>query len=125
MKDIKQYHFINALAEEVFNAITNRFAIELWSGYPAQMEPVENTEFSIFDGDITGINLQVVQNKKLVQQWYFGELEPPSLVTIELKENKKGTKVSLLHTNVPDEDFENIEQGWTIYYWGAIKEFFK
>lgn len=125
MKSLKQHYYINASQEEVFSAITNPFTIELWSGYPASMEAKENTEFTIFDGDITGKNLQVIQFSKLVQEWYFGEQQDPSIVTIDIKKHQAGTKIALEHTNIPDEDFESIEEGWREYYWGAIKEFFK
>ena len=125
MKTIKQKYFINALPEDVFSAITNPFTIELWSGYPASMSPEENSDFAIFGGDITGKNLQVIKNRKLVQEWDFGEQEASSVVTIELIKNPQGTKVLLEHTNVPDKDAEEMEQGWRLYYWGAVKEFFK
>jgi uncharacterized protein YndB with AHSA1/START domain len=125
MKTIRQHHFISADPEEVFSAITNPFTIELWSGYPAQMEASEGTEFSIFDGDITGRNIRVTPNVQLVQEWYFGDQQEESIVTIDLKPHQLGTKVNLEHTNVPDDDLENIEEGWKEYYWGAIKEFFK
>lgn len=125
MKTIRQHHFISADPEEVFSAITNPFTIELWSGYPAQMEASEGTEFSIFDGDITGRNIRVTPNIQLVQEWYFGDQQEESIVTIDLKPHQLGTKVNLEHTNVPDDDWENIEEGWKDYYWGAIKEFFK
>ena len=125
MKTIRQKHFIQASPEEVFTAITNPFTIELWSGYPAIMETREGSEFSLFDGDITGRNVRFIKNELLIQQWYFGERPEVSLVTISLKPHEKGTRVILEHTNVPDEDWEEIEEGWKMYYWGAIKEFFK
>lgn len=125
MKTIKLVQYINATPEEVFSAITHPFTIELWSGYSAQMEPAEETEFSIFDGDISGRNLRITKNKLLIQEWYFGDRQEKSIVTIQLDPHKQGTKVTLDHTNIPDEDFENIQMGWKDYYWGAIKEFFK
>ncbi|MBN1790881.1 MAG: SRPBCC domain-containing protein [Bacteroidales bacterium] len=125
MKTIKQHHFIKATPEEVFTAITNPFTIELWSGYPAQMEAREGTEFSIFEGDIAGRNIKISENKELVQEWYFGDRQEQSIVTISLKQHQSGTKVSLEHTNVPDEEAEEFEEGWNNTYWGAIKEFFK
>ena len=102
MKTIKQHHFINAMPEEVFTAITNPLTIELWSGYPAEMQPLEETEFSIFEGEISGRNLSVIQNQKLVQEWYFGDNTIKSIVTITLKPSGKGTHVDLEHTNVPE-----------------------
>lgn len=125
MKTIQQRHLIHATPEEVFAALTNPFTIELWSGFPAVMEPKEGFEFSIFDGDISGRNIRVVENKQLVQEWYFGDNTEESIVTINLKEHQVGTRVMIEHVNIPDESAEEMEEGWNVYYWGAIKEFFK
>jgi activator of HSP90 ATPase len=125
MQTIKQRHYINATTEEIFTAITNPVTIELWSGYPAHMEAKENTEFSIFDGDIYGRNISIIPNKQLIQEWYFGDNPVESIVTITLNSRNKGTCVTLEHINVPDEVMKEFEEGWRKYYWGAIKEFFK
>ncbi len=125
MKDFKKYFIIPAEPEEVYTAITNSFTIELWSGYSAIMDSNVGTEFSLWDGDITGKNLEIVENKKVVQEWYFGDQTEESIVTINIFENKKGTQVELIHKNIPDEDYENIIEGWNEYYFGAIKAFFE
>jgi activator of HSP90 ATPase len=125
VKDFKKYFIIPATPEDVFAALTNTFTIELWTGYKAIMDDQPGTEFSLWDGDITGKNLEVIKDKKIVQEWYFGDQEEKSVVTIKLFENKKGTQVELIHTNIPDEDYENITEGWINYYFGAIKEFFE
>lgn len=125
MKDFKKYFVIPGEPEEVFAALTNPFTLELWTGYPAIMDNKEGTEFSLWEGSITGKNLEVIENKKLVQEWYFGEQEEKSIVTIKLFENKKGTQVELIHTNIPDDDYENITEGWIEYYFGAINDFFE
>jgi len=125
MKTIRLYYFINATPEETFSAITNPFTIELWSGYPAQMEAKEGAEFSIFDGDIAGRNIKLIDNQQLIQEWYFGDNTNESIVTINLKPHQQGTKVTLEHTNIPDEELDDFVEGWNDYYWGAIKEFFK
>jgi activator of HSP90 ATPase len=125
MKTFRNHYFVNATPEEVFLAITNPFTIELWSGYPATMEAKENTEFSIFGGDISGRNKKIVENHELVQEWYFGDTLEESIATIRIESHKLGTKVNLEHVNIPDEDYDNIAEGWNEYYWGAIKVFFK
>jgi len=125
MKTIKQSHFINATPEEVYTALTNGLTIELWSGYPAEMQPVEDTEFTIFEGDISGRNISFIPNQQLIQEWYFGESNEKSVVTIALKPSGDGTHAALEHTNVPDDDWENMEEGWRSYYWGAIKKYFR
>ena len=95
---------IAAEPEEVFSALTNPFQIELWSGYPADMKPEAGYEFSLWEGDIAGVNLEIVPNKRLVQEWFFGETEHPSVVRIELrKEGSGNTQVVLEHSNIPEE----------------------
>ncbi|NOQ26184.1 MAG: ATPase [Bacteroidales bacterium] len=125
MKNFKKYYVIPAEPEEVFYALTNPFTVELWTGYPATMNAEVGTEFSLWEGDITGKNLEIITNKKIVQEWYFGDQPEKSIVTLKIFENKKGTQLEVIHDNIPDEDFENIVEGWNEYYIGAIIEFFE
>jgi uncharacterized protein YndB with AHSA1/START domain len=125
VKTIKQSYYINATPEEVYRAITNPFTIELWSGLPANMELTEGSEFYIFDGDICGRNIKLTENLQLVQEWYFGDSQEESIVTINLKPHKTGTRVFLEHIHVPDDVADEFEEGWKNYYWGALKEFFR
>ncbi len=125
MKDYKKYYIIPATPEEIFIALTNPFTIELWSGYKAIMDDKEGTEFSLWEGDISGKNLEITKDKKIMQEWYFGEQEEKSVVTIKIFEHKKGVQVELVHTNIPDEIYDNITEGWNEYYFGALQEFFE
>lgn len=125
MKDFKLYQYIDAEAEEIFRALTNPFTIELWSDSPAVMEAKEGFEFKLWEGDISGKNIKVVENTELVQEWYFDEQEETSTVTIKLHPYKTGTNVEVKHKNIPDDAYENIEEGWREYYVGAIKRFFE
>ena len=125
MKDYKKYFILNAPPEDVYNALTNAATIQLWSGEPAVMEAVEGTEFSLWDESIVGKNIAFVQGKKIVQEWYFGDQEPPSVATIILHENKGGTSAELRHTNIPDEEYENIVEGWNVNYFGSLADFYE
>ena len=124
MKDYKKYYNINATPEEVYNALTNEATIQLWSGEEAIMPSNTGEEFSLWGGSITGKNIELVPGKKIVQEWYFGEQELPSIVTIILHPGKKGTSAELRHTNIPDEDLENISEGWDENYFGSIIDFY-
>ncbi len=125
MKDLKRNYKIPATAGEVFRALTNPLAIELWTGYPAEMKDEAGFEFSLWEGDITGRNLEIEPFHKIVQQWYFGEQEEASMVTILLEEKNNNTLVSLEHTNIPDEIFTNISRGWNETYFAALRDYFK
>lgn len=123
MKDLKKTLHIKVPREMVFNAITNSLTIELWSGYEARMESRPGTEFSMFEGDITGRIRTFEPDALLEQVWDFGEQQEESVVRIELFQEKGRTRVELTHTNIPDEAFDNIEEGWRNSYLGALKAY--
>ncbi|HEC43014.1 MAG TPA: ATPase [Bacteroides sp.] len=123
MKDLKKTIHIKVPREEVYNAITNPLTIELWSGYQTVMDNRPDTEFSMFDGDITG-RIKTLESPSLLEQiWDFGDQEAESHVRIELFEEKGKTRIELNHSNIPDDAFENIEIGWKEYYLGALKTY--
>ena len=124
MKTFKKTFKINAAPSDIYSAITNPYTIELWSGYPAQMSTEPDSEFSLWEGDITGMNLEFVQDKKVVQEWYFGEQVDKSVVTITINPDRENSLVTVVHTNIPDDEFDDIAEGWRDYYIGAIIFFF-
>jgi activator of HSP90 ATPase len=125
MKDYKKYYIISASPDEVYAALTKPLTIQLWSGETAVMSTEPGSEFELFEGSIVGKNLEFEEDKKIVQQWYFGEQEEPSIVTIKLHPHKYGTSAELRHTNIPDEDFEDITEGWDQAYFGSVIEFYE
>ncbi|MBK7132923.1 MAG: SRPBCC domain-containing protein [Bacteroidales bacterium] len=124
MKTFKKTFKINAEPSDVYAALTNPYTIELWTGYPAQMSTEPGSEFSLWEGDITGKNLEFVEDRKVVQEWYFGEQSEKSLVTITITPDRENSQVTVEHSNIPDEEFADIAEGWKEYYIGAITTFF-
>jgi activator of HSP90 ATPase len=125
MKDFKKYFTIPAPPQDLYLALTNPLTIHLWSGEEAVMSTEPDSEFSLWEGSIAGKNLEFEKDKKIVQQWYFGEQPEPSIVTIKLHPDKEGTSVELRHTNIPDEAYDDIVEGWMYAYFGSIQEFYK
>ena len=124
MKTFKKVFRLNAEPSDVYSALTNPFTIELWSGYPAQMSTDPGSEFSLWEGDITGRNLEFINDKLVVQEWYFGSQAEKSIVTIQIAPDRGNSLVTIEHTNIPDEEFSDIAEGWREYYVGAIINFF-
>lgn len=124
MKDFKKYYSLPASTEEVYLALTVPATIYLWSGEEAEMSAEPGSEFSLWEGSIVGKNLEFEYGKKIVQQWYFGDQEEPSIVTMKLHPVKEGTSVELKHTNIPDEDYEDIVEGWNSSYFGSLQDFY-
>lgn len=125
MKDFKKYYIIPAPPEEVYLALTNEPTIQLWTGDKVEMKAEPGTEFSLWDGSIVGKNIEFETSKKIVQQWYFGDQTEESIVTIKLHPHNHGTSIELRHTNIPDDDYDDIIDGWNTVYFGSLQEFYE
>jgi len=123
MNAIKQKYLIKAPIEKVWEALTNEKVINSWGGGPARMDGKKGTRFKFWGGDIFGENTEVVPNKKLVQNWYAGKWDKPSIVTFDLSYKNGVTAVNLTHTDVPGYEAKDIEMGWKDYYMIPLKEF--
>ena len=125
MKTIKQTYLIDAPFEEVWKALVDPVYIDGWGGGPAEMDDKKGTKFSLWGGEIWGTNIEVIPNKKLVQEWYSkGEIkDKPSKATFELHEDKGKTRLELVHEEVPDDVVDDIDNGWKDYYLGPLKSF--
>lgn len=88
------------------------------------MSEEPGSEFSLWDGDIAGRNIEFVANRKVVQEWYFGEQSEISVVTITIKPEGENSIVTVEQTNIPDNDFAEIAEGWREYYICGITAFF-
>ena len=125
MKNFKKYFILPAPPADVYLALTNPKSILLWSGDLAEMSEVPGSEFSLWDGSIVGKNLEFETDKKIVQQWYFGEESEDSIVTLKLHADGEGTSLEVTHTNIPDADYNDIVEGWNGSYLAGLLEFFK
>lgn len=124
MKDFKKYYTIQATPQEVYLALTFTPTIMLWSGDVAEMSTEPGSEFSLWDGSIVGKNIEFVEGKKIIQQWYFDEDSENSIVSITLHESGKNTSVELIHVNIPDDAYDDIVRGWNKSYFGALQDFY-
>lgn len=125
MKDFRKYYHVPAEPELVYAALTNPVTLELWTGEAAEMSTEPGSEFSLWDGSIVGRNIGFEPGKKIEQQWYFGDDDIPSVVTLLLRAEGSGTAVEVKHTNIPDEAYDDIANGWTKSYFNQLIAFYK
>ncbi|SFT00938.1 SRPBCC domain-containing protein [Sphingobacterium wenxiniae] len=125
MKDFKKYYIIPTDPEDVYKALTIEITARLWTGDEVQIDAREGGEFSLWDGAIQGNFITLEPYTKIVQEWYFGEQEERSIVTFKFHEHKKGTSLEIQQTNIPDEAFEDIVEGWEDTYIASLIEFYE
>jgi len=82
--------------------------------------------FSIFEGALSGKNVELIQDKKIVQTWRGdGENWPKgyySTITLIFKPDDKGTLIKFTHVDIPEASYESVKEGWETYYWEPLKE---
>lgn len=123
MKSIRQSYTIQAPVEKVWQALTDPLEIDGWGAGPAKMDGKVGTSFELWGGDIHGKNTGIIKNENLVQDWFGGNWSEASKVSISLKTDGDKTIVDLVHKNIPDDEAEDIDDGWNRYYFGEIKKY--
>jgi len=118
---------IPASASEIYKAWLNTKGHAAMTGSPAKAAGKVGGKFSAWDGYISGATLELTPNRRIVQAWRTSEFPddaPDSRVEILLEEAAGGTKVTLTHTDMPEDQVESYRQGWEDFYFKPMKEYF-
>jgi activator of HSP90 ATPase len=81
--------------------------------------------FTLFGGYITGRNLEMLPDERLVQAWRAGGWKAGAFSVAAFSFVKEGTKTKLLfdHRGFPDGEGTSLAQGWHAHYWGPLTTF--
>jgi uncharacterized protein YndB with AHSA1/START domain len=124
--DIHQEVTIEASPERVYRALTDakQFA-ELSGGAAAEITPEAGGAFSAFGGMIEGRNVELVPNRRIVQEWRVANWEPGvySLVRFELQPEGAGTRLVFDHSGFPESEREHLASGWHQQYWEPLRRY--
>ena len=123
-KTISQTVTFHATPHAVYEALMDAKQHAAFTGGSAKISRNVGGTFSVFAGSITGKNLELIPNRKIVQEWRIDEWAKSvtSVVTFALAKTKSGTRLTLTHAGVPDSHADSIARGWRDYYWGPMKE---
>jgi len=112
---------------DVYEAWLDSESHSQMTGAEARMSDKIGADFSAWDDDVRGRNLELVPGERIVQAWrtskFTGENED-SIVTITLEKADDGTLLTLVHSNVPDEQRHNEEGGWESNYFAPMRAYF-
>ncbi len=118
---------IPASAAEIYRAWLESEGHTAMTGSPAKVDGRPGGEFSAWDGYISGTTLELTPNQRIVQAWRtseFPEDMPDSHLEILLEEVKRGTRVTLTHSDMPEDQVESYRQGWEDFYFKPMKRYF-
>jgi activator of HSP90 ATPase len=127
MKTIRQTITFSTTPEEVYETIMNPVKHGELTGSKVQITKKTGAKFSVYDGEIEGVNLELVDNKKIVQSWRYSDWPEGhySKCTFLLTEVPGGTRLAFTQSGIPEKFYEDIRQGWYDYYWDPMKKKFK
>ena len=118
---------IPATPEEIYQAWLDSLAHAAMTGGDANISDEVGAEFSAWDEYITGRNLELVPGERIVQSWRTDEYDDEhadSTITITFEETDGGTLLTLVHSNVPDDQRDYEEGGWESNYFEPMKVYF-
>lgn len=125
-KTIHQKVKFKARPEVIYGLLTDSKKYAALTGKKAVIGRTAGAPFSVYGGQATGLIVELVRNKRIVQAWR-GHSFPEgifSMATMNLKATASGgTELTLVHRGVPKEMIPFIEQGWRKYNWDKIKKY--
>jgi activator of HSP90 ATPase len=95
------------------------------AGKPARIDRRVGGAFSLFGDHIVGMQIELVENQRIVQAWRVVNWDPGvySIAKFELSPQGPGTKLVFDHTGFPDGAAEHLAEGWKSHYWQPLEKF--
>ncbi len=116
-----------ALPERVFRAWLSGDEHSKFAGSPATVDAVVGGAFTAWDGYISGTTLEMIPYSRIVQAWRstdFPEGAPDSRLEILLEAAPGGTRLTLIHSGLPEGTEADYQQGWIDFYFTPMAEYF-
>ena len=124
MKTIKQTFLFNASAADIYDFLINPRKLSNITGSKASNTQKVGGKFSAYDDYIFGTNVELVPGKKIVQKWACADFPQGEMTDLKIELKAKGpkqTELTMTH-DVPDEFYEDLNEGWNQFYWEPIKD---
>jgi activator of HSP90 ATPase len=84
-------------------------------------------KFTAWDGYIFGTTLELKPDQYIVQAWRTSEFPadvPASRLEVLFEPYEEGTKITLTHSDMPEDQVDSYKQGWEDFYFRPIREYF-
>jgi activator of HSP90 ATPase len=111
----------------VYEALLDAKQFGAFSGVPAEINREAGGAFSLFGGQITGRNVELVPDRRIVQAWRAASWPEGvySIVRFELQAQGAGTRMVFDHTGFPPKLRDSLASGWQAHYFGPLKKYFE
>ncbi len=97
-----------------------------FTGAQAAIDARVGGQHAAWDGYIAGQILSLDPDQRIVQSWRtteFPDKSPDSRLEILLAAAPGGTKITILHSDIPDGQGEQYRQGWIDHYFEPLRRY--
>jgi len=113
--------------EVLFNAWLDSFEHSSFTGSTANIDPSVGGSFTAWDGYITGKTEEIDSPIRILQAWRtteFASTDENSKLELLFETIPNGTRLTLIHTNIPHGQADMYREGWEEYYFKPMLEYF-
>lgn len=115
--------------KDVFTGwLNDKVHAQFSGGAKASIDPSEGGKFCVWDGHITGTNLEIFPYKRIVQKWRSSQFAPEdedSILELFFTYKDEYTLITITHSHLPD-GFEAVyKKGWKDNYFKNMKKYFE
>jgi uncharacterized protein YndB with AHSA1/START domain len=118
---------IKAKPKAVYDAWIDAKKHAAMTGAAAESKAVVGGEFTAWDGYIQGTHLELQSPALIVQAWRttdFDDKDADSKVIVVLEGEDGGTRVTIVHTDIPKGQGASYAQGWHDHYLTPMRRYF-
>ena len=118
LTDAKQFEKVAQLSAAVKSGMVP-------PGKPAEISRELGGAFSLFGGYISGRQLVLISEKRIVQAWRAGSWDPDdySIANFVLSDQDANTKLIFDHAGFPNDQAQHLAEGWHVNYWEPLAKF--
>ena len=114
--------------EKAYQDWLDSTAHSAFTGSPAEIDPVLGGKFFAWEGYIWGKTMDLTPGKRIRQTWrttQFPDDSPDSILEVLFEPDDERTRLTLIHTAIPDNQSDEYEKGWEEFYFEPMKQYYK
>ena len=90
----------------------------------SRISPHVGGAFALFGGYITGRQLELVRDRRIVQAWRAASWSEGiySVARFELQAHDASCRIVFDHTGIPSDEAKSLAEGWPSHYWEPLRK---
>ncbi|XP_074540749.1 activator of 90 kDa heat shock protein ATPase homolog 1-like [Halichoeres trimaculatus] len=113
-------------ADELYRTFINQEFVQVFTRSAAVVDGRRGGKFQLLDGNVSGEFTQLVPDQRIEMRWRFRTWpsEHYATITLDLRDHGDETELKMECRGVPSGEEDSTREGWTRFYFQAIKQTF-